>query len=132
MLSRANKRQRARRCMDGVDKSHGRDRLQLRLNKSSLHVDESWLCVTQDELKASLIEDVDALVAPKAKRKSHISKATFLSVIGAPQALEREGRVYDFDGKTGALPCTEERFAARRSKRGPKGAKSARSVKRRL
>ena len=62
----------------------------------------------------------------------YISNVTFLSVVSVPQVVECEGRVYDFDGKTGALPCTEERFAARRSKRGPKGAKSARSVKRRL
>ena len=48
----------------------------------------------------------------------------FLSVIGVPQVVEHEGKVYNFDGKIGALPCTEEYFAQRKSKKGPKGARS--------
>ena len=62
------------------------------------------------------------------KNKRHISKVTFLSVIGAPQVVEYEGRVYDFDGKIGVFPCTEECFTKRQSKKGPKGARSVRSV----
>ena len=69
--------------MDGVDEPRGRDRARLRLDKSSSRVDESWLYATHGKLKAPLIEDVDALVAPKARRKRHASKATLSSVVGA-------------------------------------------------
>ena len=47
-----------------------------------------------------------------------------LSVVGVPQVVEHEGKVYDFDGRIGLLPCAEECFAKRRSKKGPKGARS--------
>ena len=36
--------------------------------------------------------------------------------------------VYNFDGKIGAFPCAEEYFTQRKSKKGPKGTKSVRSV----
>ena len=58
MLSAANKKQRAQRCMDRIDKSHGRDRLRFKLDKSSFHVAESWLYVSQTKFKALLIEDM--------------------------------------------------------------------------
>ena len=79
--------------MDAIDKSHGRDRVRLRLDKNSFHVDESWLCVTQDKFKVLLIEDVDVLIAPKVKHKRHISKVTSLFVVGVPQVVEHEGKV---------------------------------------
>ena len=93
MLSAANKKQRAQYCMDRVDKSHGRDRLRFKLDKNSLHFDESWFYVSQTKFKALLIEDMDVLIAPKAQHKSHMSKAMLLSVIGAPQVVEYEGKV---------------------------------------
>ena len=93
MLSAANKKQRVQRCMDGIDKSRGRDRAQFRLDKSSFHVDESWFYVTQDKFKVLLIEDMDVLIAPKVKHKRHISKVTSLFVVGVPQVVEHEGKV---------------------------------------
>ena len=69
--------------------------------------------MAQDKFKVLLIEDMDVLIAPKVKHKSHISKVMFLSVVGVPQVVEHEGRVYDFDGKIGVFPCTEEYFTKR-------------------
>ena len=113
--------------MDRIDKSHGRDRLRFKLDKNSFHVDESWFYVSQTKFKVLLIEDMDVLIAPKVQHKSHISKVMFLSVIGVPQVVEREGKAYNFDGKIGAFPCAEEYFTQRKSKKGPKGAKSVKS-----
>ena len=79
--------------MDRIDKSHGRDRLLFKLDKNSFHVDESWFYLSQTKFKALLIEDMDVLIAPKAQHKSHMSKAMLLSVIGAPQVVEYEGKV---------------------------------------
>ena len=84
--------------------------------------------MSQTKFKALLIEDMDVLIAPKVQHKSHISKVMFLSVVGVPQVVEYEGKVYNFDGKVGVFPCAEEYFTQRNSKKGPKGAKSVRSV----
>ena len=67
MLSATNKKQRVQYCVDGIDKSHGGDKLKFRLDKNSFHVDESWFYGTQDKLKVLMIEDMDVLIAPKVK-----------------------------------------------------------------
>ena len=64
---------------------------------------------------------MDVLIAPQTQHKSHIQKVMFLSVIGVPQVVEYEGKVYNFDGKIGLFPCTEKKPTQRRSKAGPKG-----------
>ena len=51
---------------------------------------------------------MDVLIARKVRHKCHIFKVMFLSVVGVPQVLEHEGKVYDFDGKIGLFPCAEE------------------------
>ena len=83
--------------------------------------------MSQTKFKVLLIEDMDVLIAPKVQHKSHIS-VRVLSVIGVPQVVEYEGKVYNFDGKIGVFPCTEEYFTQRKSKKGPKGTRSVRSV----
>ena len=86
-----------------------------------LHVDESWFYITKESFKVLLVEEMDVLIAPQTQHKSHIQKVMFLSVIGVPQVVEYEGKVYNFDGKIGLFPCTEKKPTQRRSKAGPKG-----------
>ena len=121
ILTEENKKKRVRYCLDLVDKSHGRDRLEFKLEKNMFHVDESRFYITKESFKALLIEEMDVLIAPQTQHKSHIQKVMFLSVIGVPQVVEYEGKVYNFDGKIGLFPCAEKKPTQRRSKAGPKG-----------
>ena len=67
--------------------------------------------------------------------KSHIQKAMLLSVVGVgvPQVVEveYEGKVCNFDGKTGLFPCAEKKPTQRRSKAGRGGVQRATNAEQR-
>ena len=107
-----------------VNRSHGRSKLRFKDDKRAIMVDESWLRLTSDAVAVMLIEEMDALIHPKAQHKSHIEKTTSLAALGQPQKVIWRGEEIDFDGETGPLPCTEEVAAKRRSKAGPKGTRA--------
>ena len=59
-------------------------------------VDEEWLYLTSDAM-ATLIEDVDVFIYPKARRKAHVEKITSLSALGQPQKVIKRGEEIDQD-----------------------------------
>ena len=44
-LTQEIKKKRLRCCLNLIDKSHGRDRLEFKLEKNMFHVDESWFYI---------------------------------------------------------------------------------------
>ena len=83
-LAEESEKRRVERRLDDVDRAHGRARLTLKLEKRALRVDESRLYVAKGSLKAPLIEETDALTAPKTRRKPRAQKATLPSATEAP------------------------------------------------
>ena len=55
-------------------------------------VDEGWLHLAKDEIKATLIEDMVALTHPEVHRKPHIEKTTLLVVIARLMKTAFEGK----------------------------------------
>ena len=74
---------RATYALAQIDRSHGGGRLQLKDDERAVVVDEEWLYLTSDAM-ATLIEDVDVFIYPKARRKAHVEKITSLSALGQP------------------------------------------------
>jgi len=124
-LTEQNKIKRMEYCIDQIDKSHGRGQLKFKDNMNTIMVDESWFYVAKDGIKVLLVEDMDVTINPKVHHKSHIEKIMFLSVIGRPQKIKFEGEEFNFDGKIGLFPCTEEYITKRKSKKGPTGTRTA-------
>ena len=118
------KKRRVTHCLDEVDESgKRRQSCKFKSRHSLLTVDESWLYLTKDRIKVTLIEDMDLLTHPKVHHKAHIEKTTLLVVVARPMKIVFEGKERDFDGKVGTLPCTEEYITRRASKHGPAGAR---------
>ena len=90
-LSEQSKTLRVKCALAQVSRSHGRGKLRFKGSKRAIMVDESWLYLTSDAVTAMLIEEMDALIHPKAQRKSHMEKTMLLAALGQPQRVIWKG-----------------------------------------